>query len=130
MSIDSGNTPASDTSLGKQGTYAVAVAFVFLYALSYFATEIVQAPLLWYFPLEQRWLYATHPGSGLVMGWYGKVLLSFMIAGLGAALLALGLKLGRRELGAALQGLLDLAAISMVVFVLYYIARSLAYRVL
>ena len=114
----------------KANTYAVAVCFTFVYALSYFATEVLPTPLLWYYPLENTWLYGGNPPPGLMMGWYGKVLLSLVLAALGSGLLWAGLRLTRREPGPNLLGLLDLAAISSVIFVLYYIARSLAYRVI
>lgn len=116
--------------MSRTQIYAVAVCFCLFYAFSYFATEILPAPLFWYYPLERKWVYGSNVPPGLMMGWYGKVLLSLLIAALAAGTLALGLKLTRRELSPALQGLLDLSTMSMVIFVLYYIARSLAYRAL
>lgn len=112
--------------MNRQSLYTLAVCFSFLYAMSYFVTEIVQAPLLWYYPLEHRWAWGSKPPPGLMMGWYGKVLLSFALALVGTGALALVLR--RREPGPAVQGLLDLAAMSTIVFVLYYIARNLAYK--
>lgn len=116
--------------MSKQTSFSVAVCFVFLYSLSYFATELLKVPLFWYYPTEHRWVFAESPPAGLMMGWYGKVLFSLMFAGLGAGLLALGLKLSRRELPAGLQGFLDLATMCMVLFTLYYLANSLAHRIL
>ena len=114
--------------MSRQNLYALAVCFCFFYAASYFLTELIQAPLLWYYSLDRIWVYGSSPPPGLKMGWYGKVLLSLLIAAVGTGSLAAGLRLSRREVGPQLQGLLDLAAMSTIVFVMYYIARSLAYK--
>lgn len=121
----------SQSKGSKQSQYAIAVSFCLLYSFCYFLTELIPLPMFWYYPLEHRWVYgATNLPKGLMMGWYGKVLLCLLIATAGSGLLALTLKLTRRELPAQLQGLLDLAMMSSVLFALYYIARSMAYRVL
>ncbi len=115
--------------MSKNNWFSVAVLFVWLYAGSYLLTEWIPVPLVWYFPLEQRWEMAIHPSAGLKMGWYGKVLVSLLSASLGALLLAAFLRWSQRELPEGLQGFLDLCAMSTVVFALLYIARSLSYRV-
>lgn len=115
----------------KQSLYAIAVSFCGVYAFAYFITEIVPVPLLWYYPLERSWAYGTgNLPPGLMMGWYGKVLFCLVVASLVSGLLAASLKLSQRELPPAAQSLLDLAAMSSVLFALYYIARSMAYRML
>ena len=113
----------------KSRRFSAGTCFVMLYASSYFLTELISVPLLWYFPLQRRWEWALTPSDGLLMGWYGKVLFSWLLASLGAGLLYAGLRWQRKILPAGVQGLLDLGAMSSVLFVLYYIARSLAYRI-
>ena len=78
----------------RENIYALAVCFAFFYALSYFVTEIVPAPLLWYYPLERRWDFAVE-AVGLAMDWYGRCLLSAAV-GLAASDLW-ELRTGRRQ---------------------------------
>lgn len=116
--------------MSKNNWFSVAVFFVWLYAGAYLLTEWIVLPLPWYFPLEHRWEMAAYPSTGLKMGWYGKVLICLLLASLGALLLAGFLRWSQRELPPGLQGFLDLSAMSTVVFVMFYIARSLSYRVI
>jgi len=115
--------------MSKNNWFSVCVLFVWAYAGSYLLTEWIPVPLLWYFPLEHRWEFALNPSDGLKMGWYGKVLLSLLTASLGALLMAAFFRWSERELPDGVQGFLDLSAMSTVVFLLFYIARSLSYRV-
>lgn len=108
----------------------LAVSFAGIYTLTYLLTELIPVPLLWYFPLERRWEYTLTPSAGLVMGWYGKVLFCLGLALLSTALLALGLKLSRRDSPQGLQGLLELGTMASVLLTLYYLAYTLSQRVL
>ncbi|MGV3523985.1 MAG: hypothetical protein ACO1RX_07160 [Candidatus Sericytochromatia bacterium] len=120
---------ASDTPKhSHQAT--LAVGFAGIYTLTYFLTELIPVPLLWYFPLERRWEYTLTPSTGLVMGWYGKVLFCLGLALLSTALLALGLKFSRRPSPQGLQGLLELGTMASVLLTLYYLAYTLSQRVL
>ena len=121
--------PEDKQNAEKSRRFSAGVCFCFVYSFSYFFTEVVTVPLFWYFPLQRRWEFALQPSEGLLMGWYGKVLFSLLIASICSGALYSVLRWRRRQLSPALQGLLDLSAMSSTLFVLYYIARSLAYRV-
>lgn len=118
-----------ERSSEKARIFSAAVCFAGVFSFSYFLSEIIAMPLLWYYPLQRRWELSITPSAGLMMGWYGKVLLSLLLATLFSAALYIVLRSRRRTLPDGVQGFLDLLSMSSVVFVLYYIARSLAYRV-
>lgn len=114
----------------REQIYALVVCFVFLYAASYYFSGVLPVPMFWYFPLDRHWEWTLQPSAGLKMGWYGKVLCSWGVGLVGTALLALYLRWRQRSLSASVQGLWDLLAMTSVVFALYYLAHSLALRVL
>jgi len=111
--------------MDKQRTFSLAVGFSFSYCLTYFLSLLLPLPLLWYLPLERRWSFGWAPTSGLIMGWYGIILLSLGTALLTTCLLYGLLRWRGRPLAASGQGFLDLCLMSAVVFTLYFIARSL-----
>lgn len=116
--------------MSRTQRYSLTVWFCFVYTLAYFVTEFVRAPIWWYYPVAHQWFYGSTPAPGVMMGWYGKVLLCLEIALPLTGLAALGLRLSRRELPAEAQGLLDLATMATVVLTLFHLANSLAHRVL
>lgn len=116
--------------MNREQVFSLTVAMVFFYAFSYYLTDVIPTPLLWYFPLEHRWEFALSPSQGLAMGWYGKVLFCLGLTALGTSLMAFVLKLKRGGIKPGAQALFDLLAMSSVLFVLYFMARSLALRVL
>lgn len=113
-----------------QRLFSACLLFVWLFNAIYFLTELAPFPNLWYFPLEQRWQWAAVPDAGLKMGWYGKVLIAMGLATGGAVGLWGLLKWGQRQLPAALQDFLAISAMGLTLFTLYYLAHSMAYRVL
>ena len=92
----------------------------------YFLTEIIPIPLWWYYPLDQHWEFGLITTPGLKMGWYGKLLncvsFSLILSGLGWVIL----RQTDRVLSETIRAILDLTAMSISVFTLYYIARSLS----
>jgi len=116
--------------MSKQQVFSLTVFMVFLYAMAYYLTDIIPTPIFWYFPLEHRWEFALTPSQGLVMGWYGKVFICCLFALLGTGILALIFRLKQQAFSPAVQAFFDLLAMSSVIFVLYFLARSLALRVL
>ncbi len=55
------------------------------FAAAWFAAAVTQLPLLWYFPLERRWAFATTV-LGLGMDYFGRLLLGAAVGALGAGL--------------------------------------------
>lgn len=105
------------------------IFWVFGFASLYFLSELFPVPLFWYFPLENRWEWAVTPGPGLKMGWYGKVLFCLVGSGFLALIGGLVARIKTRSL-TAFQTLAEMAAMGSVLFVLYYLAKSMAYRVI
>ncbi|PIQ24234.1 hypothetical protein COW36_10455 [bacterium (Candidatus Blackallbacteria) CG17_big_fil_post_rev_8_21_14_2_50_48_46] len=101
---------------------------LFSFCLSYFLSEVFPTPLWWYYPLDQHWEYGVLTTPGLRMGWYGKVLFSFEVSLAISTLSFCLVKLTRRQTSASLLQGLNLAAMSITVFILYYFARTLIAR--
>lgn len=111
--------------MSKEQRFFLLSLALLLFSGSYLFTEILPAPLWWYYPLEQRWEFGIQTSPGLRMGWYGKILLSSLVALSFTGLVCMGLYLWRKTPALALRHWVNLATMSMIVFVLYYLARSL-----
>lgn len=107
--------------------WTLASLFVFAYSLSYFLTEILPYPNLWYYPVLRRWEWGVSPSEGLKMGWYGKVLWSCGISSLLTLGWALLWPLWKKHADFWLS-LFDLGAMASTVYILFYIARVLSTR--
>ena len=101
--------------------------FVLVYSLSYFLTEILPYPNLWYYPVLRRWEFGFNPSAGLKMGWYGKVLWSVSVSMLWSMLWALLWPLWKKHASFWLA-CFDLGAMASTLYVLFYIARVLSTR--
>lgn len=110
----------------REHTFPIAAAFVCAYSLFYFLAEIVAFPLWWYYPLEHRWAFAWSPDAGLPMGWYGRLGLCALAGVASAGITALFLRWRPQSHQQSAWALLDLSAMAVTVFALYYIARVLA----
>lgn len=103
--------------------YIFLLIFVFFYLIS----EFVPFPVHWYFPLEHRWEYTIHPTPGLAMGWYGKMLLCFVLAFGGSVFSYILLQRLNIDI-ITIHAFLDLAVMGLVIFLLYFLAMSLSHR--
>jgi hypothetical protein len=63
-----------------QALYAALSAATISFALSFAWPAYSPTALFWYYPLERRWALEVKPSS-LAMDWYGRCLLSALIAG-------------------------------------------------
>jgi hypothetical protein len=60
----------------RSPSLSVRVLFGFLsargaFGLTYLIGSLRRSPIPWYYPLERRWSFESHP-SGLAMEWYGR----------------------------------------------------------
>ena len=81
---------------GRVG-FAWAVAAVAFWA-TWFAASALQLPMLWYLPLEHRFVFAAQP-AGLAMCMYGQLLLAGAVAAVSSG--AVWWAVRRRSVGAA-----------------------------
>jgi hypothetical protein len=69
----------------KQALYVATCAAVIGFALMYVAPELLEVPLVRYYPLEHRW--ALEPqATALAMDWYGRSLAAAVAGGVCFAL--------------------------------------------
>lgn len=108
--------------MNKQQVFSLAVCFCLVYTLAYLITEMVQVPIFWYYPKTQVWFWGLNPPAGLKMGWFGKVFFAIGLASVVAATLAMIYKVFKWQPGEDLQGFLDLAMMSSLLFTMYFIA--------
>jgi hypothetical protein len=110
----------------QENRFALYALLLICFSGSYFLTEIIPVPLWWYYPLDQHWEFGLLTTPGLRMGWYGKVftclIFSLSLSGLGWLILSQT----DRVIPVNARILIDLTALSVCVFTLYYIARSLS----
>ena len=105
---------------------AVEVA-VMVFCWSFAFLLLHPMPTLWYYPLEHRWAWETQP-SGLAMDWYGRTLVSIMVAGLGGAL-SWGILRRRAPLYPEIQdGWMGALVVSIVFVVLVIVVTSLGHH--
>lgn len=108
-----------------RAAFSWAVATVSFWA-AWFASSALQLPLLWYLPVEHRFVFGHNPG-GLAMCFWGQLLFSAAIAA-GVAVTT-GAIVRRRELG-PLHVWLSVAWCSLLLcFVVGYFAFALWGRV-
>ena len=107
--------------------WTLASLFVFAYSLSYFLTEILPVPNLWYYPVLRHWEWGANPSAGLKMGWYGKVLWSCGLSSFLTLVWGLLWPLWKKHAD-FWNSLFDLGAMASTVYVLFYIARVLSTR--
>jgi len=62
-----------------QAVYVALSAAAIAFALSFAWPAYAPTSVFWYYPLERRWALEVKP-SGLAMDWYGRCLLSTLIA--------------------------------------------------
>jgi hypothetical protein len=102
----------------------LALCFGSTYTLTYLLCQLLPLPLLWYLPLERRWVFGWPPTEGLIMGWYG-MLLNSMVIGLLCSALLFGWQRLRPPADTSGRHLGDLCLMAVVIFSLFFIARSL-----
>lgn len=102
--------------------------FILGFEAAYLLSELVPVPVWWYFPLEHRWEWLSSPGSGLGMGWYGKVLLCLGVGGSLGGMAYGWMAWWRRPIPHEWFGLLDASVISLTLFDLYFMVKTLVGR--
>jgi hypothetical protein len=106
-------------------TVPIAVeAAVMVFCWSFAFLLLHPMPTLWYYPLEHRWAWETH-STGFAMDWYGRTLVSIMVAGLGGAM-SWGILRRRAPLSPEIQdGWMGALVVSIVFVVLVIVVTSL-----
>lgn len=75
-------TPSSEPRprmAGPQALYAALCAAAIGFALSFAWPAYAATSVFWYYPLERRWAFEVKPSS-LAIDWYGRCLLSALVA--------------------------------------------------
>ncbi|MBF2055485.1 MAG: hypothetical protein IGS03_18705 [Candidatus Sericytochromatia bacterium] len=111
----------------RQQQISLALCFGGSYTLTYLLCQLLPLPLLWYLPLERRWVFGWPPTEGLIMGWYGMLAWSLGLGLCCTALLFAWQRLRPRQNAEpeARSHMSDLCLMAVVVFTLFFIARSL-----
>jgi hypothetical protein len=97
-------------------------AMVFCWSFAFLLLHPV--PTLFYFPLEHRWSFESHP-TGLAMDWYGRMLMSFAFSAVSGGIAWMVMR-RRAPLSPEIQdGWLGAMVVSLVFVMLVIVVTSL-----